>query len=150
MKKCLFAFLLSTIMFACNTDESEPDMYENYIKLTNINPPSGSVINKVTDITATMKYNISPNEMEGDGFYLTIWESHASSPGINNYSGNKIAGMLTKRSRENEVIIDYFEHTPFNNKPDTVHYKYSITRITGEKKQILVWSEPVSYIINWQ
>lgn len=149
MKKLIFAFLVFSL-FACDKTndeihEKELDPNENWIEYFDLTPQNGSIITKPTTISATVKYNISPNELEVLGFYISLWSSY----GINGdwYSSPALNAKLSTRSGEALVpFLDADQDYINRNKGGTISYRIAITRkFDKNRNEFLIQSEPISY-----
>lgn len=149
MKKLIFVLLIFSL-FACDKttdeiDERELDPNENWIEYFDLTPKSGSIINKPTTISATVKYNISPNELELLGFYISLWTSYGDNDKW--YSSPALNTKLDKRSSEAFIPFQKVdEKFLLQNKGKSISYRIAITRQFNEKtNEFLIESEPISY-----
>jgi hypothetical protein len=147
MKQLIFILFLF-IFFSCEKTEL-PDSSKNYILINDLTPPSGSIINKPTEINATIIYNIAENELEQQGFEMTAWHCFVTEGTADYWSGNRMAWTINKRYDSRKYALEVFDAPPSDGKTYKMKYKYSISRLsTDGHKYILIESDPVFYTIN--
>ena len=149
MKKLIF--LLSIfLLFSCDNpeDSEELDTNENYIKLTAVTPKSGSTIREPMTIQANIKYNISLNELEGMGFYISLWTGYTAAGEW--YSSPDKNAKLEMRNDEKLAPIEFVDDRFLkNHKGDTIFYRISITKKTSEDREyFLMNSDSIFFVFD--
>lgn len=149
MKKLLF-ILFVFFVFACNKndDEHQENPNENYIKFTSVAPKSGSVIREPITVKANVVYNISLNELDGLGFFISLW--HSSGKNSDWYSSPDLNAKLERRSDKKLIPIEFIDDGFLkNHKGDSIFYRISITKkISEDKERFLVHSDSIFFMFD--